>query len=29
MQSLEEGKLVKGAWESQVQMGQVPDTREG
>jgi hypothetical protein len=26
---LDQGKLLKGAWDSQVQMGQVPDTREG
>ena len=26
---LNQGKLLKGAWDSQVQMGQVPDTREG
>jgi len=26
---LDQGKHLKGAWDSQVQMGQVPDTREG
>jgi hypothetical protein len=26
---MDSGKVLKGAWDSQVQMGQVPDTREG
>jgi hypothetical protein len=28
-QQMENGKILKGAWDAQIQVGQVPDTREG